>query len=430
MAVGWKSPDVPNYWVMMNPIEAEPDSPSRGQKHICLFFESEEFYKACVEDLTKYRAHLTKEQQRHPELFPQAFAGGFSFHDRYQSSKHKGLTLRRIRLKQTGEVFTLRPSFVLPYLIGRTEDVEKALYLRQWDVPFEALAYVFGRDAMYWYRAWLAFGRPNLVGTTVKAAERMPAHLVVDEKITWLDKAEVCVPTTVGAGCVLGISVAENEDGASLQKAYGEFAAEAAQVFPDYQPESVCTDGWAATREAWRTIFPGITLILCFLHSILKIRDRCRGELRRQILDKAWRVYQAVDKRGFAQRARRLREWSRSNLTGVAAEMVEKLCARCGSFLPAYDCPGAARTSNAVDRLLNVMDRHLYAMRYCHGTKKSARLAVRAMAVQWNFHPYGKRLRQDQPKRSSPFADLNGFQYHENWLHNFLIASSMQGLRL
>lgn len=63
----------------------------------------------------------------------------------------------------------------------------------------------------------------------------------------------------------------------AFKKAYGEFAREATRVFPDYQPESVCTDGWAATREAWRTLFPRITLILCFLHSILKIRDRSAG---------------------------------------------------------------------------------------------------------------------------------------------------------
>src|SRR5262249_7324323 len=196
-------------------------------------------------------------------------AAGFSFHDRYRSRKLKNLVLRRIRLKQTGDVFTLRPSFVLPYLVGRAEEVEKALYLRQWDVPFEALAYVFGRDAMYWYRAWLAFGRPSLVGTSVKAADRMPKHLVADEKITWVDKDEVSVSTTVGGGCVLGISIAENEDSVALQRAYGEFAAEAAAAHSNYQPESVCTDGWKATREAWRTLFPGIRLILCFLHSIL-----------------------------------------------------------------------------------------------------------------------------------------------------------------
>ena len=69
-------------------------------------------------------------------------------------------------------------------------------------------------------------------------------------------------------------------------------------------------------------------------------------------------------------------------------------------------------------------------MQYCHGEQASARRAVRAWALQWNFHPYGTRLRHAQPARSSPFADLNGFHYHPNWLQNLLLASSMGGLRL
>ena len=68
-------------------------------------------------------------------------------------------------------------------------------------------------------------------------------------------------------------------------------------------------------------------------------------------------------------------------------------------------------------------------MRYGHGTTASARLAGRAMALQRHFHPYGARLRRDQPSRVSPFHDLNGLQYHSNWLHNLLSASSMGGLR-
>ena len=52
------------------------------------------------------------------------------------------------------------------------------------------------------------------------------------------------------------------------------------------------------------------------------------------------------------------------------------------------------------------------------------------MALQGHFHPSGVRLRRDQPSRVSPFYDLNGFQYHPNWLHNLLIASSLGGLRL
>jgi hypothetical protein len=413
----------------MKSTEVEKHSPSRGHKHICVPFESEAHYQEWVEDVAKYREYLMKLSAQHPELFPQEIGGGYTFHDIYRSRK-QGVVLRRIKLKASGEVFTVRPSFVLPYLTARTEEVEKARFLRQWGVPFWALAAVFGRDAMFWYRVWRSFGRPNLVGTTVKRAETMPRDLVADEKITWLAGEEVVVPTTVGGGCVLGISVAVEATSDSLEEAYGEFVTEAQEVFPDYQARSVCTDGFKPTREAWRRLFPQLTLVLCFLHSILKIKERCRGALRRQVLDRTWRVYQAATKGQFAQRLRRLAEWAGATLDGGVAEMVHKVCQHRDDFTPAYACPSAARTTNAVDRVLNHLDRVLYAMRYCHGQRASAPLAVRAWAMQWNFHPYGPRLRQDHPGRSSPFADLNGFLYHPNWLQNFLIASSMGGVRL
>lgn len=380
-------------------------------------------------DVTTYRTYLTTVWQQHPEVFPQALAPGYTFHDCYRSRK-QDVRLRRSKLKATGAVFTLRPSFLLPYGVGRTEEVEKALVLRQWGVPFEALAYVFGHNAMFWYRAWLSLGRPNLVGTTVKSAAQMPLDLVADEKITWLAGEEVVVPTTVGGGCGLGISVAPQAPSLRLQEAYGEFKTEATTVFPDYQPRSVCTEGFQATRDAWRHLFPALTVVLCFLHSILKLTERCRGALRHHVLERAWAVYHAVTKAQFAQRLRRLAEWARLSLDGSLAQMIEKMARHRADFTPAYDCPQAARTTNAVDRVHNHLDRVLYTMHYCHGQHASARLAVRAWALQWNFHPYGPRLRHDQSSRSSPFADLNGFQYHANWLHNFLIASSRGGLHV
>src|SRR5215510_1932651 len=153
----------------MSNTEGEKRPPSRGAKHICVPFASEAHYQDCVDDVTKYRQHLSTMYNHHPELFPQAWAQGYTFHDRYRLRK-QAVTLRRLKLKATGAVFTVRPSFLLPYGMGRTEEVEKALFLRQWRVPFDALVYVFGRNAMFWYRAWLSFGRPNLVGTTVKHA--------------------------------------------------------------------------------------------------------------------------------------------------------------------------------------------------------------------------------------------------------------------
>jgi len=181
----------------MKSTEVEKQPPSRGHKHICVPFESEAHYQECVEDVATYREYLTKLSAQHPELFPQAIGSGYTFHDTYRSRKPQ-MAVRRIKLKASGEVFTLRPSFVMPYLIARTDEVEHALFLRQWGVPFWALAEVFGHDAMFWYRAWLSFGRPNLVGTTVKQVETLPQDLVADEKITWLGGEEIVVPTTVG----------------------------------------------------------------------------------------------------------------------------------------------------------------------------------------------------------------------------------------
>ena len=226
-----------------------------------------------------------------------------------------------------------------------------------------------------------------------------------------------------------GGSVVEAADTVTLEKGYGECAKDAKALEPAYHARSVCTDGWEATRQAWRGLFPTITLVLCFLHAILKIQKHCAGPLRHQVLDKAWQVYQAATKRQCAQRLRRVAEWTPAHLSGPVAQMVLQMCRRRADFTPAYECPQAYRTSNAVDRLLNSQDRLLYAMRYWHGTIDSARLAVRAMALQWNLHPYGARLRRDQPSRVSPFDDLNGLQYHPNWLQNLLIASSMGGLR-
>jgi hypothetical protein len=137
-------------------------------------------------------------------------------HDAYLSV-NQDLLVRRITVKATGAVFTLRPAFVMPYRIARTEEVAKALSLRQWGVPFDALAYVFGRDAMFWYRAWLAFGRPSLLGTTVKDPQHGPTDLVADEKVPWVAGQEVDVPTTVGGGCFLGVSVGAAAATAALE---------------------------------------------------------------------------------------------------------------------------------------------------------------------------------------------------------------------
>jgi hypothetical protein len=98
---------------------------------------------------------------------------------------------------------------------------------------------------------YLRFGRNSIVGTTVKQPDQLPQDLLADEKHTRLNGDKVFVATSVGDGCVLGASVAQQADEHGLTEAYGQFKAEAQKVKPNYQPATVNTDGWAASSEEY-----------------------------------------------------------------------------------------------------------------------------------------------------------------------------------
>jgi hypothetical protein len=402
----------------------------RGQKTICIPVSSEAAYGEILENIEEFREYLEQTIELHPELFPPQIEDGYRFYGMTYSQKQK-LKLRRIQLHSNAEVYQLRPDFVMPYMIGKTDEVEKGLYLRRYGVPYEGLAYVFGRDAMYWYRAEQRLGKFSLVGTTVKDPQQLPVNLVADEKHSWLLGERVYLPTTVARECIIGVDIVESASTKDLVEGYGSFRTEALNLKPDYHPQTVNTDGWQETQNAWKQLFPAITVVLCFLHSVLGIQQYLRRskDLHAVISDKLWNLYQTTSKRQFAQRLRRLLEWATPQQVESESvrDKLHKLRAKARQFQVAYDFPDAHRTSNALDRLMNHQDRYLYAMQYFHGTFESARLQVRAMALLWNFHPYTQRTRSANPERSSPFGELNGFVYHDNWLHNLLIAGSMNG---
>ena len=405
------------------------DVTPRGSKTICIAFSSEALYHECMEDGAQFRAYLDVTYAAHPELFPPDFAGGYKLHG-YMHSKKQAITLRRIRLQATAEAYQIRPSFLMPYMVARTAEVEKGLYLRRWGVPFEALTYVLGRNPMFWYRAYTNLGRYSLVGTTIKDAARLPTDVLADEKHTRLKGAVRYLATTVAQGCILGVELAEQANTANLKQAYQVFKTEAQRVAPDYAPQTVNTDGWRATQNAWRALFPAIVIILCFLHAYLKIKDRVRHapDQLRVLATQVWHAYHAATLPQFAQRIRRLREWAHTQLSGTVQTKVLDLCAQAALFKLAYQYPTAYRTSNALDRLMDYQDRLLYTMRYFHGTPTAARWYARAMALVWNFHPYGRQTQTKyQTQHASPFSRLNGRHYHDNWLQNLLIAASLQG---
>ena len=95
---------------------------------------------------------------------------------------------------------------------------------------------------------------------------------------------------TAAKECFLGVGVAYRADETALTQAYGEFQQEAKALNPDYCPETVNTDGWDATQQAWKTLFPGITLMLCFLLPFWAFNSIVApdGVLYSQVTDKLW----------------------------------------------------------------------------------------------------------------------------------------------
>lgn len=199
----------------------------------------------------------------HPELFPAEISFGYKMKE-IRFSKKLNLKTRRISI--AGVSYTIRPSFVMPYMTGFVKDVEKPLFLRKFAVPFWALSYCFGKNPMFWYRLEASIGRHSLLGITIKSAEKLPQHLSADEKHTRLLGKKAYSATTAGSGCILGACVSESASGEKLQKAYSVFKEEATCINPEYQPDTVNTDGWLATQNTWKKLFPKIAVLSCFLH--------------------------------------------------------------------------------------------------------------------------------------------------------------------
>ena len=285
---------------------------------------------------------------------------------------------------------------------------------------------------MYWYRLERSLGRFSLVGTTVQTAERLPRHLVADEKHTTSGGEKVYLAATAGGGCCLGLALAETAGADDLTEAYGVFRDEAHHLDPEYRPETVNTDGWAATQAAWRALFPGVTLILCYLHAFLKIRERAvhLKETFAELSRRVWEAYHAPDARSFSQRLRRLREWAEVHVDKVVVrEKVLALCEKRGAFLKAYAHPGCHRTSNSVDRLLRRLDYRLFCAQHLHGSAEAAEQGLRGWALIHNFAPSCPWTVRESPGLRSPAERLNGKRYHTEWLQNLLVSASLGGYR-
>ncbi len=403
-----------------------PPQPPRGAKQIVIPMTRQK-YDEIWHDPGLLRAALADCARSAPELFPAGFDRGYRLHGfGRRSRKLPGLKLRKL-VTADGSSYWLRPSFIAGYMTATVEELAYPLLLAAHGVPPWLLTIGFGHSEMFWHRLIERLGRSSLVGATVRDPARLPTHLAADEHHADWAGGKGYIATTIGGGCILGVALTAAADDAHLQEAYGVFAAEARDVEPDYAPQTVNVDGWAATRNAFQALFPTIAVILCFLHGFLKVRDRCRKA--RDLHRRVWDVYRAATAEEFRRLMDEFRRWCATRTwPAPVGEMLEKLWDKTESYAAAYDHPGCHRTSNAVDRPMNRLCRLMYAGRGLHGHQGSSELRLRGWALLSNFRPYAPRSNCIRT-HDSPAHRLNGRRYHEHWLHNLMASTSLMGFK-
>ena len=311
----------------------QPWQAQRGARQIVIPLTREQ-YEACWHDPVQVRALLDQTMAESPELFPPCLGDGYALHGFARASrKLDGIRLRKIRPRGGGETFHLRPSFVMSYMAGTTDELAYPLLLASFGVPMWVLTLGYGHNEMFWYRHVERLGRNSLVGTTVRDPARLPEHLAADEHHVDWSGEKGYIATTAAEGCLLGIALTKSADDAHLAVAYGDFAAEARDVKLDYVPQSVNTDGWACTQNAFRSLFAGIAVILCFLHGFLKIRERCHKQQNHELHRRVWEVYRAPTVEDFRRLMNELWAWCATQTwTSSVRDMVAKLWKKTGQF--------------------------------------------------------------------------------------------------
>jgi len=398
---------------------------SRGHRTLCLPIP-EQTDQQISDDPRAFRRTLDDCFQRLPELFPRNFDG-------YQLRGHRVSVKQRVKIRRIGTndgtAYSIRPSFLMPYMTARVEDVEGPLFVRSSGVPSWALAHVFGHDPMSWYRLEWGRGRASVVGTTVTGD--LPEHPRADEHHQVRQGPKTSIATTVAEGCCPGAEPAETAGTDGLKAAYGVFQEEARDVEPEYAPVTVSTDGWKGTQAAWKALFPRGVILLCFLHAWLKIRDRAK-HLKEQFAEvsrRVWEAYHAPDRRRFAHRLGRLRQWASGHLSGVVLEKVRDLCEKRPRWSVAYRHPDGHRTSNRRDRVMRGMNRSFDRGQHLHGSHEACRRHCRAWALLWNFRPWHPATTRKNQGWRCPAERLNRHRYHDGWLQNLSISASLGGYR-
>ena len=169
----------------------------------------EKSYQVFVDNLDTAHEMVKAFYASNPEFFPPKMCEGYMFNGKTRISKKIDIQMRKLKID--GINYKIRPVFLLPYNRQLTVEVSNGLFLKRFGVPFWALAHVFGRNPMWWYRLYISFSEHSILRTTLHQAE-IPQDLVADEHHIKIRGEKAYVATTVGQHCFLGMAVSKGAE--------------------------------------------------------------------------------------------------------------------------------------------------------------------------------------------------------------------------
>ena len=393
------------------------------EKEYAIFIKDKKYAKALIDTwIEKDTAH---------KLFPEAiFKGGYALKGTERPSKKMGLKKRRIKVG--GVIFRIHPAFVTFYMRGKTTELKGGVFLMKFGVPFWAIAMIFGKYAMFWYRLWVDFGRNSVIGTTLRSAQDLPENILCDEEHTYVRGKKAYIATTVSQGCLLGAEVVSKANEEQLKAAYEVAAQEMWNVNPGHEVKTSNTDGWTATQAALRAIY-NCAIVQCFLHAFIKVRHRQTKKNLHDFMpaaDRIWNAYRAKTLRAFAQQIRRLKEWAiREMSESPMKNKVLELCDKSRYWKVFYSYQKAYRTSNMLDRIMKLMKKSIKNAQYFHADNHKATLYMRAFALVYNFSPSSPLTIKRHNGKVCPAQRVSNLKYSDDWFINLMVSTSLRGYR-
>ena len=285
------------------------------------------------------------------------FVLGYELKDDRMSAKQQ-IPIRRT--PEDDSAYSIRPSFLMPYMIVRTADVEGPLFLRRLvsrSGPWPASSAVIRCPGIAWSAGWAG----SALWEPPSARRRCPSTYWPTSIIKGSTARRSTSPRPSATGAAWSGTLAEAAGSDKLKVAYQVFKDEASAASPKYAPKTVSTDGWKGTQAAWKMLFTKVVILLCFLHGWLKIRDP-PNTLKRCLPASPGGFGIPICARPpeFCTTPARSASGRPDTSQGIVLEKVLDLCGKGDRWSIAYRHPGGHRTSNMLDRLMRGMNRYFY----------------------------------------------------------------------